>query len=100
MEPEVIILLLNLVGYLVFRIRRYCQEREADKSFSGDESRRNRHSSVYELGTSPATQQRRTRYSRLRKSLVTPKIPVQNRTSHVNLVSDYDSYINWAHRSS
>ena len=100
MEPEVIILLLSLVAYLVFRIRRYRQERDTDKTFSGNKSRSNRQSSVCELGTSPATHQRRTWHGWLRQSFITPKEPVQNRTSHVNQVPDYGSYINWAHRSS
>lgn len=101
MATEVIIfLLLTLVGYLVFRIRRYRRERDAGKTFSGDENGSNRQLSVCELDTGPATQQRRTWYGRLRESIISPKVPVKNRTSHVNRVPDYDSYINWAHRSS
>lgn len=97
---EVIILLLSLVGYLVFRIRRYRQEREKGKKFSANESRSNRQSSVCELDTNPATHQRRTWYGWLRESFIPPKAPVQIRTSHVNRAPDYDSYFTWAHRSS
>jgi len=100
MKVEVIILLLSLVGYLVFRIRRYRQERDNGKTFSGNESRSNRQSSVCELDTSPDTHRRRTWYGWLRESFVTPKVPVQTRTSDVNRVPDYDSYFTWAHRSS
>lgn len=99
-ELEVIVLLTSLVGYLVFRLWRYRQERDADKAIGGDEGRNNRLSSVCELDTSPATQQRRAWYSRLRESFITPKVPVQNNTSNVNQVPNYESYINWAHRSS
>jgi hypothetical protein len=100
MEPEVSILLLSFVGYLVFRIRKYRQERDTNKTFSGDESRSNRQSSVCELDTGPATHQRKTWYGWLRESFIAPKVPVQNGTSHVNRAPDYDSYINWDHRSS